>query len=272
MSFKFSNNDLQQLQEMVIRAAREELLPGFGKREFSYKEDDSVITAADLAMQLRLDKELKQAWPQFALLGEEMTEAEQQSIIDGGEAYWCVDPLDGTNNYAAGVPMFAVSIALIVAGETVMGLIYDPLREELFTARKGEGAFLNGEKLNAVNSTRHAHRIVAEIEMKRLPEDLAIRLIKEQPYGSQRNSGSSAIDWCWMSAGRFDVYLHGGQKLWDYAAGHLIFAEVGGQSMSLDGEPVFRSRLETRSVFAAQDAGLFEDWYQWLGIPLNDSH
>jgi myo-inositol-1(or 4)-monophosphatase len=67
---------------MVIPAAREELLPGFGKREFSYKEDDSVITEADLAMQLRLDRELKQAWPQFALLGEEMTEAEQQSVID----------------------------------------------------------------------------------------------------------------------------------------------------------------------------------------------
>lgn len=268
MSLDFTNNDLERLKIIVKQAAIEELLPEFGKREFTYKEDHSVITKADLAMQERLDVELKQLWPHIALLGEEMTEAEQQTIIDSGQAYWCVDPVDGTNNYAAGIPLFAVSIALIDDGETVQGLIYDPTRDEMFTARKGEGAFLNGEKLNQVSTTRHAKRIVAEIEMKRLPQELALRLITEQPYGSQRNSGSSAIDWCWMSAGRFDVYIHGGQKLWDYAAGHLIFDEVGGRSVSLDGEPVFRGKLETRSVFASQDATIFDDWYQWIGIPI----
>lgn len=268
MSLDFTKDDLEQLKAIVKKAAIEELLPEFGKREFTYKEDHSVITKADLAMQERLEQELKQAWPDIVLLGEEMTDADQQAIIDSGAAYWCVDPVDGTNNYAAGVPMFAVSIALIENSETIQGLIYDPTRDEMFSARKGEGAFLNGERLKTVSSTRHAERIVAEIEMKRLPQELVLRLIKEQPYGSQRNSGSSAIDWCWMSAGRFDVYLHGGQKLWDYAAGHLIFSEVGGRSVSLDGEPVFRGQLETRSVFASQDATLFDDWYQWIGIPL----
>ena len=268
MLLDFTNSDLERLKTMVRQAAIEELLPGFGKREFTYKEDHSVITQADLAMQKRLEIELAQAWPQIAILGEEMTEAEQQAVIDSGEAYWCIDPLDGTNNYAAGIPIFAVSIALIVNGESVQGLIYDPARDEMFTARKGEGAFLNGHKLNIVTSTRHAQRIVAEIEMKRLPQELALRLITERPYGSQRNSGSAAIDWCWLSAGRFDLYLHGGQKLWDYAAGHLIFAEVGGHSVSLDAEPVFRGRLETRSVFAAQDADLFDQWYRWIGIPV----
>jgi len=268
MPFEFTNSDLEQLQKMVKRAAIEELLPHFGKREFAYKADGSVITTADLSMQIRLDQELKQAWPDIALLGEEMDEAEQQVIIDSGNAYWCIDPLDGTNNFAAGIPMFAVSVALIVEDESVMGLIYDPSRDEMFSARKGEGAFLNGKKMNVVHSTHHAHRIVAEIEMKRLPRELVLRLITEQPYGSQRNSGSSAIDWCWVAAGRFDLYLHGGQKMWDYAAGHLIFAEVAGSSISLDGEPVFRGRLETRSVLAAQDTTLFNDWCQWIGIPV----
>ncbi|MFC1589526.1 inositol monophosphatase family protein [Pseudomonadota bacterium] len=268
MSFDFTSRDLEQLKKMVKQAAIEELLPDFGKREFTYKEDHSIITKADLAMQERLESELAEVWPQIAMLGEEMSEAEQQTVIDSAEAYWCIDPLDGTNNYAAGIPLFAVSIALIVNGESVQGLIYDPTRDEMFTARKGEGAFLNDKKLDAVTSTRHAQRIVAEIEMKRLPEELALRLITERPYGSQRNSGSSVIDWCWMSAGRFDVYLHGGQKLWDYAAGHLIFAEVGGHSVSLDGEPVFRGRLETRSAFAAQDSDLFDDWVKWIGIPV----
>ena len=268
MSFDFTKSDQALLQKIVKQAAIEELLPSFGKREFTYKDDGSVITSADIAMQKRLDEELKQAWPNIELLGEEMTDEEQQAVIDSGEVYWCVDPLDGTNNYAMGLPMFAVSIALVVNAESVLGLIYDPTRDEMFTARKGEGAFLNGEKLKIISHTHHAHRIVAEIEMKRLSETLLLRLIKEQPFGSQRNSGSSAIDWCWMSAGRFDMYLHGGQKLWDYAAGHLIFHEVGGRSISLDGEPVFRGQLETRSVLAAQDSSLFDDWYKWVGVPV----
>ena len=270
MSLDFTNNDLERLKEIVRLAAIEELLPEFGKREFTYKEDHSVITKADLAMQERLERELKQAWPDIAMLGEEMSDAEQYAVLASGDAYWCVDPVDGTNNYAAGIPLFVVSVALIVNGETLQGLIYDPIRDEIFSARKGEGAFLNNKKLDIVTSTRHAERIVAEIEMKRLPEELVMRLIKEQPYGSQRNSGSSAIDWCWIAAGRFDIYLHGGQKLWDYAAGHLIFSEVGGRSISLDGEPVFRGKLETRSVLAAQDSILFDEWVQWIGIPIQN--
>lgn len=268
MSFNFKKNDLEQLKKIVKQAAIEELLPDFGKREFSYKDDGSVITSADLAMQKRLDEELKKSWPDIELLGEEMTEVEQQTVIDGGKTYWCVDPLDGSNNYATGLPLFAVSIALVVSGESALGLIYDPIRDEMFSAIKNEGAFLNGKKLHIVNRTRHVDHIVAEIEMKRLPEELALRLITEQPYSSQRNSGSSAIDWCWMSAGRFDVYLHGGQKLWDYAAGHLIFSEVGGRSVALDGEPVFRGLLETRSVLAAQNSDLFDKWIQWIGVPV----
>jgi len=268
MSLDFTNSDLQILQRMVKQAAIEEILSRFNKHDFAYKDDGSVITSADLAMQKRLERELKQAWPKILVLGEEMTTAEQQAVIDSGEAYWCLDPLDGTNNYAAGLPLFAVSIALVVNSEPVQGLIYDPMRDEMFTARKGEGAYLNAEKLRMTNRTHHAHSVIAEIEMKRLPEELIMRLMKEPPYGSQRNSGSSAIDWCWAAAGRFDVYLHGGQKLWDYAAGQLIFSELGGHSISLDGEPVFRGKLETRSVLAVQDRALFDDWYKWLGVPI----
>ncbi|MCW8923318.1 MAG: inositol monophosphatase family protein, partial [Gammaproteobacteria bacterium] len=217
MALDFTKSDFEQLQKIVIGAAKQELLPGFGKQDFTYKDDGSVITSADLAMQKKLDFELKRAWPQIALLGEEMAEQVQQKVINSGQAYWCIDPLDGTNNYAAGIPLFAVSIALIDNREPVVGLIYDPARDEMFTARKGEGAFLNGEKLSAKNSAHQANRIIAEIEMKRLPQELAVRLITEQPYGSHRNSGSSVIDWCWVAAGRLDVYLHGGQKLWDCA-------------------------------------------------------
>lgn len=259
--------DITQLQQIVKRAANEEIVPGFGKQEFTYKEDGSVVTQADIAMQKRLAEELAQVWPDFAMLGEEMTEQQQIDIVNSGKSYWCIDPLDGTNNYAAGLPLYAVSVALIVNGESVLGLIYDPSRDEMYTAQKGQGAFLNGKQLLL---EKHIHRgecIIAEIEMKRLPEELALRLITEAPYGSHRNTGSSAIDWCWLSAGRFNVYLHGGQKMWDYAAGHLIFHEAGGSSVSLDGEPVCRGRFEVRSALAATDESLFRDWCDWVGVP-----
>lgn len=260
--------DLEKLKEIVTAAAKEEILPGLGARDFTYKEDGSVITKADIAMQERLEKELKVLSPSYKFVGEEMTIQQQQEVVSSGAPYWCIDPLDGTNNYAAGLPLFAVSIAVVVNNESVLGLIYDPVRDEMFTAIKGEGAWLNGQQLTLQKHMHHPHRILAEIEMRRLPQDLAVRLITDGPYGSLRNSGSSAIDWCWLAAGRIDVYLHGSQKLWDYAAGHLIFHEAGGRSVSLDGEAIFRGELESRSVLASVDNGLLEEWSQWIGIPL----
>jgi len=261
--------DIEQLKTIVITAAKEELLPGLGAREFTYKEDGSIVTTADIAMQARLEKELGQLCSHFSFVGEEMTSEQQQEVVNSGKPYWCIDPLDGTNNYAAGLPLFAVSIAIVAEGESVLGLIYDPVRDEMFTAIKGEGAWLNGKRLTLKKQTHHTQRVLAEIEMKRLPKDLVLRLVTELPYGSHRNSGSSAIDWCWLAAGRFDVYLHGGQKLWDYAAGHLIYHETGGRSVSLDGEAVFRGKLEGRSVLAAPDEDLFKKWCDWVGIPVS---
>jgi len=257
--------DLEKLIVLVKKAAKEELLKDFGCSDFEYKEDGSIITPADISMQNRLETELKQHWPSYDILGEEMSEDEQLAVIEQGNAYWCIDPLDGTSNYAAGLPFFAVSIALIVGGQQQIGLIYDPIRDEMFTAVKDGGAYLNGEPMNSSRMSFSDNKpIVAEIDLKRLPTSLAVKLVTESIFASQRNIGSSAIDWCWMAAGRFDIYLHGGQKLWDYAAGSLIFKEAGGQSISLDNEAVFRGRLEVRSVLACYDQKLFNYWYQWI--------
>jgi len=260
-------HDIEKLKSLTKTAAQEILLKDFGHSEFEYKDDGSVVTPADLAMQDRLEKELKQLWPQYDILGEEMSEAQQLAVINTGEGYWCIDPLDGTSNYAAGLPFFAVSIALIIDRKQHLGLIYDPVRDEMFSAIKGEGAFLNGQPLNPSQMKFTENKpVVAEIDLKRLPEKLVVKLVTERIFASQRNIGSSAIDWCWMAAGRFDIYLHGGQKLWDYAAGSLIFSEAGGRSVSLDDEAVFRGQLEVRSVLACYDDKLFEYWYQWIGI------
>lgn len=262
--------DLEKLKSLVKVAAKEELLKDFGHSEFEYKADGSVVTPADLAMQERLENELNHHWPIYKVLGEEMTDEQQQEVIDSGAGYWCIDPLDGTSNYAAGLPFFAVSIALIVDKQQQLGLIYDPVRDEMFSAVKGQGAFLNDQLIDHSQLRFTVDKpIVAEIDLKRLPERLAVKLVTESIFASQRNIGSSAIDWCWMAAGRFDIYLHGGQKLWDYAAGSLIFREAGGYSISLDSEDVFRGQLEIRSVLACYDKKLFNYWHQWIGIPVD---
>jgi myo-inositol-1(or 4)-monophosphatase len=259
--------DIEKLKSLVKSVADEILLKDFGHSEFEYKDDGSVITPADLAMQDRLELELKQQWPQYEILGEEMTEAEQQTVINKGEGYWCIDPLDGTSNYAAGLPFFAVSIALVIDDQQYIGLIYDPSRDEMFSAVKGQGAYLNEQRIDPQYLKFSKDKpIVAEIDMNRLPKELAVKLVTERIFASQRNIGSSALDWCWMAAGRFDIYLHGGQKLWDYAAGSLIFTEAGGRSVSLDNEAVFRGRLELRSALACFDENLFNYWYDWIGI------
>jgi len=266
--------DIEKLKLLVKAAAKEELLKDFGHSEFEYKEDGSVITPADLAMQNRLEHELKLHWPMYDILGEEMTEQQQLSVIQNSvtgksSGYWCIDPLDGTSNYAVGLPFFAVSIALIIDGQQQVGLIYDPIRDEMFTAITGEGTYLNDDRIDHTHTKLTGNKpVVAEIDLKRLPKSLAVKLVSESIFASQRNIGSSAIDWCWMAAGRFDVYLHGGQKMWDYAAGSLIFKEAGGQSISLDNDDVFRGQLEVRSVLASHDSNLFDYWYQWIGIPL----
>lgn len=260
--------DIKQLEALVKPAAQEILLPGFGKHDYSYKEDGSIITDADGAMQQRLVSDLQSNWPEYTVLGEEMEEDEQHEAMHNAAGYWCIDPLDGTSNYAVGLPFFAVSIALIIDNRQMLGLIYDPMRDETFTAIKGQGAFLNGKQLSRVGKKTDPRRVVAEIDMKRLPVELAVRLVSEEPYDSQRNLGSSALDWCWLAAGRYNLYLHGGQKLWDYSAGNLILHEAGGYSISLDGEPVFRAKHETRSALASLDEELFRYWEQWVGVPV----
>ncbi len=259
--------DVELVRAIVIQAAKEELLPRFARVEKTRKRDGSVVTAADFAMQERIQGELRERWPQYPLLGEEMDRAEQQRLLaDPQTPLWCLDPLDGTSNFTTGIPFFSVSLALLEAGKPVLGVVYDPTRDECFSAAKGKGAYLNGDPLITHDTGLNLKQCIAAVDFKRLRPELTDQFFSKPPYGSQRSLGSVALDWCWVSAGRFHVYLHGRQKLWDYAAGSLILDEAGGHSMALDGEPVLRAALESRSAVAALDERLFRDWIAWLGI------
>lgn len=256
--------ELNQLAGLVHAGAEKILLSSFGLQSYEYKKDGSIVTQADHDMQCYLFDHLRGAWP-YDVLGEEMS-TEDQHLILNNETYWCVDPIDGTSNFAHGLPFFAVSVALIHKQQTVLGLIYDPVRRETFSAIKGGGAWLNNKSLSTIE-TVDRDSVIAEIDFKRLPKDLAKRLVADGPFDSQRNIGSSALDWCWLAARRYDIYLHGGQKLWDYAAGHLIVTEAGGDSVTLDGDQVFRGLLETRSVLASMNTQVLNQWRTFLNIP-----
>lgn len=258
--------DLGQLRALVCRCARDELVPRFADVGRHLKLDGSIVTEADHAMQDRLQRELAAQWPQYALLGEEMSAREQQALTRAaGTGLWVLDPLDGTSNFTAGVPFFAVSLALLIEGRVELGLVYDPIRDEAFGAQRGRGAWLNDNRLGgAVATELPLHRTIAMIDFKRLDPALAAKLAAHPPFGSQRNFGSSALDWCWLADGRFHVYLHGGQKLWDFAAGSLVLAEAGGRAETLEGEEVFTLGLNPRSVVAARDPRLFDSWRRWV--------
>jgi myo-inositol-1(or 4)-monophosphatase len=259
--------ELSLLRELVIDAGKEELLPRFQQSSFSYKQDGSLVTEADISVQNRLQKALYQLHPEILLLGEEMSEQQQNAIIaDGKSTFWCLDPLDGTSNFASGIPFFSISLALIESGQPIMGIIYDPIRDECFIAEKGKGASLNDKPLDATNSVHSTlQRCSAIIDFKRLEPALATRLATNAPYSSQRSFGSVALDWAWLAAGRGQVYLHGKQKLWDYAAGWLILEEAGGCSSTLAGVSGFQAVLEPRSAMAASNQALYQQWLDWIG-------
>jgi myo-inositol-1(or 4)-monophosphatase len=257
---------LAQLGRIVSSAAREELLPRFARVKRGRKADGSVITEADLVVQQRIARELQGCWPGTLFLGEEMSTSEQDSLLQTGKPLWCLDPLDGTSNFAAGIPFFSVSLALLEQGRVMAGIVYDPVRDECFSALRGQGAMLNDTAPGAVRAGLSLQQATGLIDFKRLPRELAVRLVTEVPYASQRSFGSVALDWCWIATGRCHVYLHGRQNIWDYAAGDLILQEAGGHSTTLSGETVFVNALQARSAVAAMDADLFAEWSRWLGI------
>ncbi len=257
--------DLDLITALVREAARDELLPRFRRAERGWKDDGSVVTEADLAVQARLTTALANERPDIPLLGEEMPLAEQLAFLERRpRRYWCLDPLDGTSNFAAGLPLYSISLALMEDHQPALGIVYDPNTDECFTASRGQGAWLNGQPLQCPPCGLPLRRCLAMIDFKRLDRALATGLVTRPPYSSLRYTGSGALEWCWLAAGRFQLYLHGEQKLWDYAAGALILAEAGGIATTLEGQELFAGHALVNSVRAAPDTRLFSEWAEAL--------
>jgi myo-inositol-1(or 4)-monophosphatase len=254
--------DWLRLKQGMLEIAGAEVMSRFHHVRATLKPDGSLITEADRAMQQATEEFLDEHWPQYAFLGEESTCQVQDAALLRKGGCWILDPLDGTTNFSHGFEMFSVSLALLAGGRVVLGLVLDPLRDELFAARLGMGAELNGVPLRTAEVPESLAACLALVDFKRLPDGLAASMAVNPPYASQRNLGTVALDWCWLAAGRADIYLHGGQKLWDYAAGHLIFSEVGGAACTLEREPVPVLDTRPRSAVAAGNEGLLDSWLE----------
>lgn len=257
--------DLPELEQLIRDTAAEQKIAECGMDvKCETKADGSWVAEIDRRMQKCLRDKLNARWPHYDFIGEEMDYAEQVAACKNGkDGYWVLDPLDGTTNFSAGFLFYGISLALVVDGEAQLGVVFDPLREECFAAKRGAGATLNGKPLTAT-TTRALGECIAIVDYKRLVGDLAEQLVRSPPYRSQRNLGASVLEWCWLAAGRAQLYLHGGQKLWDFAAGNLILCEAGGAATSLSGKPLNCDRLRKRSVVAAANPELLALWNKWI--------
>lgn len=255
------------LAQGLREIGQHELLPRFeADIAVDYKADGSVITQADHAVDARVRDLLVRHGQHEPILSEEQARGEQARVLETAPAFWLVDPLDGTSNFAGGMPFFAISIARIEGDRVTHGATYDPVRDELFTATADTALQLNAATPPATTRPAVAElgRAIALVDYKRLDHPLARELAAAAPFRSQRNLGACALEWAWLAAGRADLYLHGGQAPWDSAAGGLMLARAGGAMCSLDGGPVFGRSLAKRSAVAARSENLLTDWRDWL--------
>lgn len=253
---------------LVREVAQREIMPRFLRVSHGQRKDDgSLCSEADLAAQRFLLERLTGIHPS-PILGEEMTEAAQQALWNDGSGddhgLWCIDPIDGTTNFINGLPVFAVSIAWLRGRQTRLAVTYNPITDEMFYAREGHGAYVNGRRLPLRQVTADIGRAVGGVDFKRIPKHLADQIAVRPPFYSQRNFGSSTLDWCNLAAGRLDLYLHGGQMLWDYAAGNLILREAGGRMCTLAQDDYDADDVWRRPVIAALHPTVFAAWRDWV--------
>lgn len=256
----YSYEDLVAIQNIVRDTARDSLATYFACSTADYKSDGSIVTDADMAMQQALTDSLGERYPGISMLGEEVGETRQKAILAGSEDYWCLDPIDGTTNFHATVPLYSVSLGLISEGRVLLGLVYDPNRDESFGALRGQGLWINGERIERPRQPERLGDCIAFIDFKRLDPRLGTSLVSDTPYKSQRNIGTCALEWAWLAAGRVNLLLHGRERLWDYAAGVLLAEESGCQAETIDAEAIFTQSLKPRSVVAASNPELFSLW------------
>lgn len=219
----------QQVGHCIYRSAHK-------TKRIDYKGEIDLVTQFDRKSQDLIVKRLSREFPEYGILSEENLSRDVESPIK-----WIVDPLDGTTNFAHGLPIWAISIALEKKGEMLIGVVYDPSRGEMFYAIKGNGAFLNERKIHvsAVKQLDHSLLVTGFPYDIRSAKDNNLDHFNNFAVRAQavRRLGSAALDLCYTACGRFDGYWELKLSPWDQAAGSLILKEAGGRISDFRGKP-----------------------------------
>ena len=212
-------NSISPNLNLMIKASEKAskiLIRDFGeveKLQVSLKGPNNFVTNADRKVEKIIIEELNKSKKNFSILTEESGFIKNKDK----DNFWIVDPIDGTTNFLNGVPHFCISIALLFEKEIVAGVIYDPIKDEIFYAEKNGGSFLNNKSIRVSKKNNVSSCLYGVNFRKNLPENLIIR-----------NTGSAALDLAYVSCGRFDVCLQKNVNLWDIAAGTVLIKEAGG--------------------------------------------
>ena len=236
-------SELITICEQAARAGGEVLLDWQDRFQVREKAPADLVTEADLASQEAIREILLTAFPDHGFLGEEDScqDEKTQQPATSPRYRWIVDPLDGTTNYVHKMPAFSVSIALEENGKILVATVYDPISQECYTAEAGQGAFLNGQRLQTSSIVSMDQALVAaSFSAKVSPESLEIARFIEVLQASQalRRLGSAALNLGYLAVGRLDAYWATSVKVWDIAAGILLVQEAGGIVSGLDGGPL----------------------------------
>ena len=205
-----------------------------------------LVTAADLEVEREFRQLIAGRFPAHVVLGEEQgTSADERAASHR----WIIDPVDGTTNFAHGIALFCVSIALEIDGRLEVGVVYDPMADELFSAERGQGARLNGSPMRVTDGDQLIDALLCtgfpySVHTERQTRVDVFGALLGQAQGIRR-LGSAALDLCYVAAGRFDGFWEDGLQAWDMAAGVLLVEEAGGRVSGYDDEPldIFRRRL-----------------------------
>ncbi len=222
----------------TAREAGQILLEKFGRKiNVSKKGNTNLVTEADLASEKYIIEKIKSYYPKHSILAEESGASDERN---GNAWKWIIDPLDGTTNFAHGYPCWCVTLAVEYKDEIVFGVTFDPTRDEIFAAEKGQGATLNGRKIQVSETEKLGEALlVTGFPYDATERENFARHFTEFTHKARgiRRDGSAAIDMAYVACGRFDGFWEEGLNAWDVAAGVLLIEEAGGRVSYYDDSP-----------------------------------
>lgn len=233
-----SKNWIPEIEKLALTAG-EVIQRGFESTKTIHEKSSAmdIVTEFDTEVENVLRKELSIRYPEHLVLGEEeefRSEGAFGAYLPRKGYVWVIDPIDGTLNFASGIPLLAVSIALFYEGELLAGVVYNPIIKEMFSAQKGAGATLNNQKIRVKKSSDLGRAMVA-VSVARRKKDLELFRLADK-VGGMRALGTAAVALAYVAAGRLDAYWEVNLNLWDVAAGVLLVEEAGGEVLILNQE------------------------------------